>query len=151
MDIQERNKKYIEYVELVSPKASWGKSLFNAFLIGGGICVFGQMCADILRYFLPMTDNVTISAWSSMIIITIAIFLTALGVFDNIARFAGAGTIVPITGFANSIASCAIEFKKEGLIFGLGAKMFFVAGPVIVNGVAFSIIAGVVYWIITLL
>lgn len=151
MDIQERNKKYIEYVELVSPKASWGKSLFNAFLIGGAICVFGQMCADILRYFLPMTDNVTISAWSSMIIIMIAIFLTAFGVFDNIARFAGAGTIVPITGFANSIASCAIEFKKEGLIFGLGAKMFFVAGPVIVNGVAFSLIAGVIYWIITLL
>ena len=151
MDIQERNKKYIEYVELVSPKASWGKSLFNAFLIGGGICVFGQMCSDILCYFLPMTDNVTISAWSSMMIITIAIFLTAFGVFDNIARFAGAGTIVPITGFANSIASCAIEFKKEGLIFGLGAKMFFVAGPVIVNGVAFSMIAGVIYWIITLL
>ncbi|MEG1582035.1 MAG: SpoVA/SpoVAEb family sporulation membrane protein [Clostridia bacterium] len=150
MDIKKRNEDYIAYVEKKSPKASWGKSLFHAFLVGGTICLFGQMCGDIIRCFYPLLDNVSIGSWVNVIVISITIILTGFGVFDEIARFAGTGTVVPITGFANSIASCAIEFKKEGLVFGLGTKIFVVAGPVIVNGVAFSMIIGLIYFIINL-
>ncbi|MBQ7579510.1 MAG: SpoVA/SpoVAEb family sporulation membrane protein [Clostridia bacterium] len=139
-----RNENYIRYVERKSPKSSWFKSLFHAFLVGGAICVFGQMVSDILKSYFPLMDLLTIGAWASVSIIVITIILTGLGVFDRIARFGGAGTVVPISGFANSIASCAIEFKKEGLVFGLGAKMFYIAGPVIANGVLFSLIVGLI-------
>ena len=98
-----------------------------------------------------MMDLLTLGSWSSIIIIAITIFLTAFGCFDRIAKFGGAGTFIPISGFANSIASCAIEFKKEGLVFGIGSKMFYVAGPVLVNGVSYSLIVGIVYFIISLL
>ena len=93
-------------------------------------------------------DMLRVSSWISIIVITLTILLTAFGVFDRIAKFGGAGTFIPISGFANSIASCAIEFKNEGLVFGVGSKMFFVAGPVLVNGVAYSIIVGLVYSLI---
>lgn len=150
MDIKRRNQSYLEYVENKSPKASWFKSLFHAFLIGGAICCFGQMCGDIIKTYFPLMNILTVGIWSSAIIITITILLTGFGVFDCIARFGGAGTVVPISGFANSIASCAIEFKKEGLVFGLGAKMFYIAGPVIANGVTYSLIVGIICWLIQL-
>ena len=150
MDKQERNQKYIKYVEEKSPKAGWCTSLLHAFIMGATICCLGQMFSDIIRSFFPMLDLLTLGAWSSIIIITITILLTAFGCFDRIAKYGGAGTFIPISGFANSIASCAIEFKKEGLVFGVGAKMFYVAGPVLVNGVAYSLIVGIVYFIIGL-
>ena len=93
-------------------------------------------------------DMLRVGGWISIIVITLTILLTAFGIFDRIAKFGGAGTFIPISGFANSIASCAIEFKNEGLIFGIGSKMFFVAGPVLVNGVAYSIIVGLIYMFI---
>lgn len=145
-----RNKQYVEYVEKKSPKAGWLSSLFHAMIMGGTICCLGQMFSDIIRAFYPMLDLVTAGAWVNIIIITITILLTAFGCFDRIAKYGGAGTFIPISGFANSIASCAIEYKKEGLIFGVGAKMFYVAGPVLVNGVAYSLIVGLVYFIISL-
>ena len=151
MDIEKRNQNYLKYVEQKSPKASWFKSLFHAFLVGGAICCFGQMCGDILKSYFPLWDILLIGTWINIIVITLTILLTAIGVFDRIARFGGAGTVIPISGFANSIASCAIEFKKEGLVFGLGAKMFYIAGPVIANGVSFSLIVGIVYYILLIL
>ena len=150
MNIKERNARYLAYVEKKSPKASFGKALLHAFLVGGAICVFGQLVGDILKVCFPLMDISSVSAWSSSAIILITVITTGFGVFDRLARFAGAGTVIPITGFANSIASCAIEFKKEGLVFGLGAKMFNVAGPVIVNGVTYSMIVGLVYLFISM-
>lgn len=147
MNKQLRNQRYIEYVEEKSPKAGWFHSLFHAFLVGATVCCLGQMFSDIIRSFYPMMDLLTLGAWINIIVIFLTILLTAFGCFDRIAKFGGAGTFIPISGFANSIASCAIEFKKEGLVFGIGAKMFYVAGPVLVNGVAYSLIVGIVYFI----
>ena len=143
-----RNEEYLMYVERQTPKTGWFNSLFHAFLVGGMICCLGQMFGDIIKSFFPAMDMLRVSSWISIIIITLTILLTGFGVFDRIAKFGGAGTFIPISGFANSIASCAIEFKNEGLVFGIGSKMFFVAGPVLVNGVAYSIIVGLVYSLI---
>lgn len=143
-----RNEEYLMYVERQTPKTGWFNSLFHAFLVGGMICCLGQMFGDIIKSFFPAMDMLRVSSWISIIIITLTILLTAFGVFDRIAKFGGAGTFIPISGFANSIASCAIEFKNEGLVFGVGSKMFFVAGPVLVNGVAYSMIVGLVYSLI---
>ena len=147
---EERKKLYLKYVESKTPKASWVKSLLHAFLVGGGICIFGQMLGDVLRSLFPLMDLNTVASWVNVVIISVTIILTGIGVFDRIGRYAGAGTVIPITGFANAIGSSALEFKKEGLVFGLGAKLFWVAGPVIVNGVTFSVIVGIVYAIIGL-
>ncbi len=150
MDNTKRNQEYLEFVERETPKTGWFNSLFHAFIVGGTICCMGQMFGDIIKSFYPNMDILRVGAWINVIVITITIILTALGVFDRIAKFGGAGTFIPISGFANSIASCAIEFKNEGLVFGIGSKMFFVAGPVLVNGVAYSIIVGLVYFLIGL-
>lgn len=146
-----RNEEYLLYVEKQTPKTGWFNSLFHAFIVGGMICCMGQMFGDIIKAYNPNMDILRVGAWINIIVITITILLTAFGVFDRIAKFGGAGTFVPISGFANSIASCAIEFKNEGLIFGVGAKMFYVAGPVLVNGVGYSIIVGLVYMLIGLI
>lgn len=145
-----RNEEYLSYVEKETPKTGWFNSLLHAFIVGGMICVLGQMFGDVIKSYFPSMDILRVSAWINVIIITITVFLTAFGFFDRIAKFGGAGTFIPISGFANSIASCAIEFKNEGLIFGIGSKMFYVAGPVLVNGVAYSIIVGLVYSLILL-
>lgn len=146
-NFEKRNNEYLSYVEAKSPKGSWVKPLFHAFLVGGSICCFGQLIGDIFKSFDPIMNFKTVSAWINIIIISLTTITTGLGVFDKLGRFAGAGTVIPITGFANSITSSAMEYRKEGLVFGLGAKMFYVAGPVIVNGVTFSIIVGIIYWI----
>lgn len=148
MDNTARNEEYLEYVERQTPKTGWFNSLLHAFIIGGMICCMGQMFGDIIRSFYPNMDLLRVGAWVNIIVITLTILLTSFGVFDRIAKFGGAGTFIPISGFANSIASCAIEFKNEGLVFGIGSKMFFVAGPVLVNGVAYSIIVGLIYFLI---
>lgn len=146
-NFEKRNTEYLSYVEAKSPKGSWLKSLFHAFLVGGTICCFGQLIGDIFKAVDPIMNYKTVASWINIIIISLTTIATGLGVFDKIGRFAGAGTVIPITGFANSVASSAMEFRKEGLVFGLGAKMFYVAGPVLVNGVTFSIIVGIIYWI----
>lgn len=140
-------EEYLSYVENITPKTGWLGSLWHAFIVGGMICCFGQMFGDIIKSFNPNMDILRVGSWVNIILITVTILLTAFGVFDRIAKFGGAGTFIPISGFANSIASCAIEFKNEGLVFGVGAKMFYVAGPVLVNGVAYSIIVGIVYYL----
>ena len=147
MDKVERNNEYLSYVESQTPKTGWFNSLFHAFIVGGTICCMGQMFGDIIKSYNPTMDILRVGGWVNVIIITITILFTAFGFFDRIAKFGGGGTFIPISGFANSIASCAIEFKNEGLVFGLGSKMFYVAGPVLVNGVAYSIVVGLIYYI----
>lgn len=144
-NFQKRNDLYLSYVEAKSPKGSWLKPLFHAFIVGGSICVFGQLIGDIIKTIDPIINFKTVSSWISAIIIFLTTVFTGFGVFDSLGRFAGAGTVIPITGFANSIASSAMEFRHEGMVFGLGAKMFYVAGPVLVNSVTFSIIVGLIY------
>lgn len=147
MTIEERNKKYNEYVEAKIPKTKSWPSLFNAYLVGGLICMLGQAINDILQKIFPSMTMEEANAWMLIVLIFLASFLTAIGVYDRIGIFAGAGSVVPITGFSNSITSPAIEFKKEGIIFGLCVKIFSIAGPVIVNGILISMIAGFIYLI----
>lgn len=142
---KDRNKKYNEYVEAKSPLTKNFPTLFNSFWVGGLICCIGQGFYDLLAYFFPYLTDAELTSLMLIILIFITCFLTAIGVFDKIGNFAGAGTIVPITGFANSIASPALEYKKEGIIFGVCSKMFIVAGPVIVCGIVASVIVGLIY------
>ena len=141
----ERDKRYNAYVKAKSPQTKDWPSLFFAFAIGGLICCFGQAISDIMQLIFPAMTETELGAWTLIVLIFITCVLTAFGIFDNIAKFAGAGTIVPITGFANSICSSAMEYKTEGIIFGTCAKMFLVAGPVIVCGIVSSILVGIVY------
>lgn len=145
MNIEERNKKYNEYVEAKVPMTKNFPTLIYAYIVGGVICMIGQGIQDALMAIFPSLTLEDAGAWMLIILIFIASLLTGLGLYDRIGVFAGAGSIVPITGFSNSIASPVIEFKKEGIIFGLCVKMFSVAGPVIVNGVAVSVLIGIVY------
>ena len=145
MEEKERNKKYNEYVQAKIPKTKDFPTLIYAYLVGGLICMIGQGINDALMAIFPTMSVDSVNAWMLIILIFISSLLTGIGVYDKIGAFAGGGSIVPITGFANSIASPAIEFKKEGIIFGLCVKMFSVAGPVIVNGIAASIIVGIIY------
>lgn len=140
----EISEKYNNYVNSKMAKTKPWPSLFHAFWVGGLICVFGEVIADILMSVVPDMTKETAGIWESMILIFVASLLTGLGVYDRMGAYAGAGTIVPITGFSNSIASPAMEFKREGIIFGLCAKMFVIAGPVIVTGIVASIVAGLI-------
>lgn len=145
MDAKLRNKKYNEYVDAKKPQTKNFPTLIYAYLVGGLICMIGQGIQDALLAIFPTMSVESAGAWMLIILIFLASFLTAIGVYDRIGVFAGAGSIVPITGFSNSITSPAMEFKKEGIIFGLCVKMFTVAGPVIVNGLAISVIVGIIY------
>ena len=145
MNVEERNKKYNAYVESKIPKTRNFPTLIYSFVIGGLICMIGQAIQDLLMYIFPSMSIESAGAWMLIILIFLSSFLTGLGVYDRIGVFAGAGSIVPITGFSNSITSPAMEFKQEGIIFGLCVKMFTVAGPVIVNGVLVSVIVGIIY------
>ena len=147
----ERNKKYNDYVLQKIPKTKSFPTLIYAFLVGGFICCIGQAIQDGLMTIFPTMTLEEAGTWMLIILIFIASLLTGLGVYDRIGAFAGAGSIVPITGFSNSIASPALEFKSEGWIFGLCVKMFSVAGPVIVTGIASSILVGIIYFIVGLL
>lgn len=145
MNAEERNKKYNQYVEAKKPKTKNFPTLIYAYIVGGVICMIGQGIQDALLAIFPTMSIENAGAWMLIILIFLASFLTAIGVYDRIGVFAGAGSIVPITGFSNSITSPAMEFKKEGIIFGMCVKMFSVAGPVIVNGLAISVIVGIIY------
>ena len=136
---------YKKLVDKLSPPSKKGRDFASAFLIGGLICAFGQ---SIREYFLYMGFSEKLTGmYVSTILIFLAALLTGLGLFEKIAKHAGAGTLVPITGFANSVVAPAIEFKAEGFILGVGAKMFTIAGPVIVYGVSASVVYGIVCWI----
>ena len=133
-------------VETVSPKSKIVKNCINAFAVGGFICVIGQALTDTYQYTLG-TDIQNARCLTSISLIFLSALFTALSWYDNIAKFAGAGTLVPITGFANAVVSPAMEFRSEGYIGGLAAKMFVIAGPVIVYGIVTSIIYGLVLFV----
>ena len=141
-------KEYGKLIQELSPNSPVGKDCTMAFLIGGAICVLGQaLMALYAKMCLAQKDASTLA---SMTLVALSALLTGLSVYDDIAKFAGAGTLVPITGFANAIAAPAVEFKTEGFVLGVGAKMFTIAGPVIVYGVSASVLYGLIYWITTL-
>ena len=141
-------KEYGKLVQDLSPKSPIGKDCLMAFLIGGLICTLGQLIMDgYAALGLNKTDAGTAT---SMTLVALSALLTGLSLYDNIAKHAGAGTLVPITGFANSIAAPAVEFKTEGFVLGVGAKIFTIAGPVIVYGTVASVVYGIIYWITTL-
>ena len=142
------NKSYSRMAKDASPPTKSYKTIPLAFISGGVICVIGQAFINLYRYMGMAQD--TASTTASITLVFIAIALTGLHVYDNIAKHAGAGTIVPITGFANAVCSPALEFKTEGLIMGLGAKMFTIAGPVIVYGMAAGVIYGIIIYMFRL-
>ena len=135
-------QEYLDYVDQKSPNSPILKNCFNAFWVGGLICSIGQIIFDFCKY--KGLDTTSSSTIVSIILIGIAAFLTGLNIFNKIGKFAGAGSLVPITGFANSIVSPAIEYKSEGYVMGVGGKMFTVAGPVLVFGISASVIVGII-------
>lgn len=141
------NKKYLEYVSSVAPKTNEKKSLFHAFWVGGTICLIGQFIRYLLEFVFGLYGD-ELAGTTSTILIFIGAMLTGLGVYDRIGKYAGGGSIVPITGFANSVVSPAMEFKTEGFIYGLAAKMFVVAGPIIVFGIIGGVSVGLIYFIL---
>ena len=141
-------KQYARLVREISPASPMKKNCFNAFWIGGTICLIGQLIQN--GYLWLGLEKEQASTAASITLVAISALLTGLSVYDDIAKHAGAGTLVPITGFANAIAAPAVEFKTEGMILGTAAKMFTIAGPVIVYGVSASVLYGLIYWITTL-
>ena len=142
------DKEYGKLVEDISPKSPIGKDCLGAFAVGGIICVIGQFFINFYtKLGLDKTDAGTAT---SMSLVVLSALLTGLSLYDNIAKYGGAGTLVPITGFANSVVAPAIDNKAEGWVTGLGAKIFIIAGPVICYGTVASVACGVIYWIVTL-
>ena len=138
-------KQYAALVKEVSPKSPIGKDCLYAFVIGGLICTLGQgLCALYGSLGLSRQDGATAA---SMTLVALSALLTGLSLYDDLAKAAGSGTLVPITGFANAIAAPAVEFKTEGLVLGVGAKLFTIAGPVIVYGLTASVVYGLIYWL----
>lgn len=146
---QEKQQEYNEYVKQVTPTHNTFVNVCKAFLVGGVICVIGQC---VLSYCQSLNLSKDIAgAWTSLSLVFLSALLTGLNVFPSIAKFGGAGALVPITGFANSIAAPAIEFQKEGQVFGIGCKIFTIAGPVILYGLCTSSLLGFIYYILMLL
>ena len=141
-------QKYSKMVEKQTKNSPILKNCIKAFLFGGAICTVGQVLTDVyMSLKIEKTDAQTLT---SITLVLVGVLLTAFHVYEKIAKHAGAGTLVPITGFANSVASPAIEFKSEGFILGVGAMMFTIAGPVIVYGTVASVVYGFIYWVTTL-
>lgn len=141
MEPLDTTEEYNNYIEAKSPKSPILKNCFNAFWVGGLICIIGQFIFEFCKFKgLDQTSSNTVV---SICLIGISAFLTSINIFNKIGKFAGAGSLVPITGFANSIVSPAIEYKSEGYVMGVGAKMFTVAGPVLVYGISASILVGI--------
>ena len=144
-DKEQRNKKYNKYVDSVTPRHKWSINMFRAFFIGGITCLIGE-AFNKLYIYMGCTEK-TAGLYEILTLIFLSVLLTGLNIFPKIAKFAGAGVIVPITGFANSVASPAIEFQKEGQVYGIGCKIFTIAGPVILFGMVSSWVLGIIYWL----
>ncbi|EGT3692346.1 stage V sporulation protein AC [Clostridioides difficile] len=140
------DKNYKKYVDQISPKPTYLKNYTLAFIVGGIICMIGQAINDLYMK-VGGFDKLGASSATSITLIFIGAFLTGLGVYDLIGKRAGAGSIIPITGFANSIVSPAMEYKREGYVLGVGANLFKIAGPVLVYGIGSSILCGIIYYI----
>ncbi len=144
---QKRNEAYNEYVKQVTPTHNTALNMLKAFVLGGAICVLGQIIVNlgINKFGLDAKEAAT---WCSLILILASVILTGLNLYPSLANWGGAGALVPITGFANGVCASAIEFKKEGQVFGIGCQIFRIAGPVILYGIFSSWIVGTLYWVL---
>lgn len=146
---EQGKQRYNEYVKQVTPTHSLWSQLIRAFVTGGIICCLGQ---GIVNYALSLgLDKETAGSWCSLILVFLSALLTGFNIFPSIAKWGGAGALVPITGFANSVAAPAIEYQKEGQVFGIGCKIFTIAGPVILYGIFTSWVLGLGYWVLKML
>ena len=141
---QRQLDRFAQLVDKLSPKSALGQGLFRAFITGGIICTIGQVFIELGQRYMDMMVTTSIT-FGSMMIVFITAVLTGVGVFDKIGQYGGAGAFVPISGFANAMVSPAMEFRREGLVLGLGAKLFTIAGPVLVWGISISVVVGVIY------
>lgn len=145
-DTSIRNENYNQYVKQVTPTFSTAKNSAKAYVIGGMICVIGQ---GITNFFFGRSGDIEqAKAYTTICLVFLAILFTGLGLYQKLAKFGGAGTLVPITGFANSVAAPAVEYKKEGQVFGIGCKIFTIAGPVILYGIFSSWLLGLIYYVL---
>lgn len=147
MDENKKQEQYEKYVNKVTPTHNLGVQMLRAFIVGGIICVIGQGILNYATNVLKL-DKQSSGNWCSLILILLAVLLTGFNIYPSITKWGGAGALVPITGFANSVAAPAIEFKKEGQVFGIGCKIFTIAGPVILYGIFSSWVLGLAYWIL---
>ena len=145
---KEKQEQYKAYVEEKTPKSNLLVNMVRAFVTGGVICLVGQFILNFCKNQGISEDNA--GAWTSLILVLLSVLLTAFNVYGKIAQWGGAGALVPITGFANSVAAPAIEYHKDGQVFGIGCKIFTIAGPVILYGIFTSWCLGVIYWITTM-
>lgn len=141
--MSDEKAKYARLVQKLSPKSEMGTGLFRAFWVGGFICMIGQAIMDVYTRVLLLGAQHASTA-TSITLVFLSALLTGIGVYDKIGKYAGAGSIVPITGFANSVVSPAMEYRREGLVMGVGAKLFTLSGPVLVYGISSSIIVGII-------
>lgn len=140
-------EQYKQMVERLTPNSELPKSLLRAFWVGGVICILGQLLGDWGRIGMDMSEK-DAAGFASIVMIFLGSLLTGFGVYDRIGQYAGGGSIIPITGFANAIVASAMEYRREGLVMGVGAKLFLIAGPVIVYGVGASIIVGLIAYFV---
>ena len=147
---EKRNEKYNEYVKQVTPTSNLFLDMLKAFVLGGLICCVGQFITNVAMNSFSL-DQKDAASWCSMILVLISIILTSFNVYPLLATWGGAGALVPITGFANGVCASAIEFKKEGQVFGIGCQIFKIAGPVILYGIFSSWVLGFVYWVLKML
>ncbi|MEE0884351.1 MAG: stage V sporulation protein AC [Faecalimonas sp.] len=145
---KEKQEQYKAYVEKKTPKNNVYFNMIKAFITGGIICVVGQAILDFCKS-QGLSEEIA-GSWTSLILVLISVILTGFNIYPRIAQWGGAGALVPITGFANSVAAPAIEYQKEGQVFGIGCKIFTIAGPVILYGIFTSWVLGVLYWITTM-
>lgn len=136
--------EYREYVKKNAPGSPMFRSVSAAFLVGGIICCIGEGVSDAIKAIFPDMSENDIGSWTTVVMIFLGSLLTAVGLYDRLGRFAGGGSMIPITGFANSVVSPALEYNREGVFFGVCAKMFVIAGPIIVFGVVAGVVAGVI-------
>ncbi|MBR3833457.1 MAG: stage V sporulation protein AC [Lachnospiraceae bacterium] len=148
MKAKQTNQEYNQYVEAVTPKHNCFKNCVNAFIVGGLICTLGQFISNLLRNNFEVSKE-DAGAWTSIILVFISVILTSFNLYKKLAKFGGAGALVPITGFANSVAAPTIEYQKEGEVFGKGVKIFTISGPVILFGILTGWCTGLIYWILT--
>lgn len=141
-----QEQAYSTYVKNITPTKSLPANMLKAFVVGGLICTLGQLIINVLESYGLNKDDT--AAYTNLILIFLAVLLTGLGLYSKLGEFSGAGSLVPITGFANSVASSAIEFKKEGQVFGIGCKIFTIAGPVILYGIFSSWLLGLIYYLL---
>ena len=144
---EQEKQLYADYVKEITPKSDLLMRMIKAFFVGGAICLLGQIIINTAVNMYGL-DTEEAGSWCAMLLVLLSALLTGLNLYPQIVKFGGAGALVPITGFANSVASAAIEYKKEGQVYGIGCKIFTIAGPVILYGIFTSWVLGVIYWVL---